>query len=46
MSRKCVHAVRVQIVVLWAVTSCNPVAGYQRFGGTCCLSSTLKIEAT
>jgi hypothetical protein len=27
----------VQIMVLWVVTSCSDVVGYQRFGVPCCL---------
>jgi len=29
--------VKIQVEVLWAVTPCNIVVGYQRFEGPCCL---------
>jgi len=27
----------IQVEVFWVVTPCSVVAGYQRFGGPCCL---------
>jgi hypothetical protein len=29
-------AVKIQVEVLWVVTSCSVEVGYQRFGGPCC----------
>jgi len=29
--------VKIQVVVLWVVTSCSIAVGYQRFEGPCCL---------
>jgi len=30
-------AVKIQVEIFWVVTQCSVVAGYQRFGGPCCL---------
>jgi hypothetical protein len=30
-------AVKIQVEVFWVVMPCSVVAGYQRFGGPCCL---------
>jgi len=27
----------LKFVIIWVVTPCSVVAGYQRFGGSCCL---------
>jgi len=32
-----VVVMKIQIIVLWFVTPCNDVVGYQSFGGSCCL---------
>jgi len=30
-------AVEIQVQVFWVLTSCSVAAGYQHFGGPCCL---------
>jgi len=30
-------AMKIQVVILWVMTPCSDVAGYQCFGGNCCL---------
>jgi len=30
-------AIKIQVVVLWIMTSCSIALGYQCFGGPCCL---------
>jgi hypothetical protein len=39
-------AVMFQVEVYWVVTPCSVVAGYQRFGGPCCLhlQDEVKLE--
>lgn len=32
-----VFSILMNITVVWDVMPCNPVDGYQPFGGTCCL---------
>jgi hypothetical protein len=30
-------AVKIQVVVVWVITPCSAVVGYQHFRGSCCL---------
>jgi len=36
---------KIQVMVFWVVKPCNDVAGYQCFGGSCCLQFNLNMEA-
>jgi hypothetical protein len=37
--------VKMSVLVFWVVTPCGLASTYQRFGGTKCINTALKMEA-